>query len=107
MYKEVNLLNQTATDISPDIFTVSVDEKTGVQAIKNAASDLPLDLEKGYKQLKRDYEYKRLGTVSILAGLDLIMVKLLPRYMTDIVAGNSLSFSKRSTESIQRIVVFD
>lgn len=71
VYKEVNLQNQTAPDVSPDIFTVSVDEKPGVQAIKNIAPDLPPDLEKGYKQLQRDYEYKRLGTVSILAGLDL------------------------------------
>ncbi len=71
VYKEVNLQNQAAPDVSPDIFTVSVDEKPGVQAIKNIAPDLPPDLEKGYKQLQRDYEYKRLGTVSILAGLDL------------------------------------
>ena len=71
VYKEVNLQNKMSPDISPDIVTVSVDEKPGVQAIKNIAPDLKPNLEKGYKQIQRDYEYKRLGTVSILAGLDL------------------------------------
>ena len=71
VYKEINLQNQTMPDVSPNIFTVSVDEKPGVQAITNIAPDLPPNLEKGYKQTQRDYEYKRLGTVSILAGLDL------------------------------------
>jgi len=71
VYKEVNLQNEMSPDLSPDIITVSVDEKPGVQAIKSIAPDLPPDLEKGYKQIQRDYEYKRLGTVSILAGLDL------------------------------------
>ena len=71
VYKEVNLQNKMPPDILPDTITVSVDEKPGVQAIKNIAPDLNPNLEKGYKQIKRDYEYKRLGTVSILAGLDL------------------------------------
>jgi transposase len=71
VYKEVNLQNKMLPDISPDIITVSVDEKPGVQAIKNIAPDLNPNLKKGYKQIQRDYEYKRLGTVSILAGLDL------------------------------------
>lgn len=71
VYKEINLQNKMSPDFSPDIITVSIDEKPGVQAIKNIAPDLPPDLEKGYKQIQRDYEYKRLGTVSILAGLDL------------------------------------
>ncbi len=71
VYKEINLQNKVSGDISPDIFTVSVDEKPGVQAIKNIAPDLQPNLKKGHKQIQRDYEYKRLGTVSILAGLDL------------------------------------
>lgn len=71
VYKEVNLQNKMPPDILPDTITVSVDEKPGVQAIKNTAPDLNPNLEKGYKQIQRDYEYKRLGTVSILAGLDL------------------------------------
>ena len=50
--------------------TVSFDEKPGIQTIANTAPDLPPCLGNG--AVGRDYEYKRLGTVSLLAGLDLI-----------------------------------
>ena len=57
------------------VFTVSVDEKPGLQAIANTAADLPpVPAEPpavGHPAVGRDYEYKRLGTASILAGLDL------------------------------------
>ena len=52
------------------VFTVSVDEKPGVQAIANTAADLP-QVPGQHRAVGRDYEYKRLGTASILAGLDL------------------------------------
>jgi transposase len=71
VYKEVNLQNETAKpgDI-PLVINVSVDEKPGLQAIKNIAPDkMP---EPGKRsRIMRDYEYKRLGTLSILAALDL------------------------------------
>lgn len=51
------------------VHVVSYDEKPGIQAIANVADDLPPTEEHG--TLKRDYEYKRLGTVSLLAGIDL------------------------------------
>lgn len=71
IYKEVNLQNETsAPGESPSIITVSVDEKPGVQAIKNIAPDIMPDPEK-QSRVMRDYEYKRLGTLSILASLDL------------------------------------
>jgi len=52
------------------VITVSVDEKPGVQAIDTVAPDLP-PKPRCHKNVGRDYEYKRLGTVSILAALDL------------------------------------
>ena len=71
VYKEVNLQNETAKpgDIQL-VINVSVDEKPGLQAIKNIAPDkMP---EPGKRsRVMRDYEYKRLGTLSILAALDL------------------------------------
>ncbi|MBN2613136.1 MAG: IS630 family transposase [Bacteroidales bacterium] len=71
VYKEVNLLNEQNRDIEDsDILTVSIDEKPGVQAIKNIAPDLPPVAGK-HSRISRDYEYKRLGTLSILASLDL------------------------------------
>ncbi len=71
VYKEINLQNEVTTrgDI-PSVITVSVDEKPGVQAIKNIAPDIMPDPEK-QSRIMRDYEYKRLGTLSILAALDL------------------------------------
>jgi len=52
------------------VFTVSVDEKPGVQAIANTTADLP-PVPGEHPEIGRDYEYKRMGTASILAGLDL------------------------------------
>ena len=49
---------------------MSLDEKPGIQAIKNIAPDLPPKPGK-YPNVGRDYEYKRLGTLSLLAALDL------------------------------------
>ena len=71
IYKEVNVQNAaTAAGEIPSIITVSVDEKPGVQAIKNIAPDIMPDTQK-QSRVMRDYEYKRLGTLSILAALDL------------------------------------
>ena len=52
------------------VFTVSVDEKPGVQAIANTGADLP-PVPGEHPEIGRDYEYQRMGTASILAGLDL------------------------------------
>lgn len=72
VYQEVNLQNDIKSQVySPHgMITVSVDEKPGVQAIDTVAPDLPPKPGR-HKSIGRDYEYKRLGTVSILAALDL------------------------------------
>jgi len=72
VYQEVNLQNdsQAPGNVHPGMITVSVDEKPGVQAIDTVAPDLPPKPGR-HKSTGRDYEYKRLGTVSILAALDL------------------------------------
>ena len=70
VYKEVNLQNEAETDGAPSVITVSVDEKPGVQAIKSIAPDIMPEPGK-QSRVMRDYEYERLGTLSILAALDL------------------------------------
>lgn len=74
VYQEVNLQNiNVEKNRSADplqTITVSVDEKPGVQALSNVAPDLPPSPLK-HNCTGRDYEYKRHGTVSILAALDL------------------------------------
>lgn len=69
VYQEVALQNETPRT-KPDIITVSVDEKPGLQAIANTAADLP-PVPGKHPGVGRDHEYKRLGTCSILAALDL------------------------------------
>lgn len=71
IYKEINLQNEAGeSGVTPSVITVSVDEKPGVQAIKNIAPDIMPEPGK-QSRIMRDYEYKRLGTLSILAALDL------------------------------------
>jgi transposase len=72
VYRDVSIYAQGAVhDARPNpIYTVSVDEKPGVQAIGLTAPDLPPVPGKA-ATIGRDYEYVRHGTVSILAGIDL------------------------------------
>lgn len=51
------------------VHVLSYDEKPGIQAIATTSEDLRPNFENG--TIKRDYEYKRLGTVSLLAAIDL------------------------------------
>ena len=72
VYRDVSIYTEGAVhDARPNpIYTVSVDEKPGVQAIGLSAPDLPPVPGKA-SAVGRDYEYVRRGTVSILAGIDL------------------------------------
>ena len=63
-------------DDGQKVHVLSYDEKPGIQAIANTTEDLPPD-EK-HKTISGDYEYKRLGTVSLLAGIDLQTGKAFP-----------------------------
>lgn len=56
---------------------LSYDEKPGIQAIATTGEDLYPDQSHG-GVIKRDYEYKRLGTVSLLAGIDLQTGEAIP-----------------------------
>ena len=50
---------------------ISYDEKPGIQAIGNKYPDL-MPVEGRHSIIARDYEYKKHGTLSLLAGIDLI-----------------------------------
>jgi transposase len=85
VYHDVNLYRAEAThDARPQpIYTVSVDEKPGVQALGTTAPDLPPVAGK-HAGIGRDHEYVRHGTLSILAALDLhtgqIIANVEPRH---------------------------
>jgi len=72
VYRDVALYQEGAVhDRRPNpIYTVSVDEKPGVQALGLTAPDLRPAPGKA-PTVSRDYEYVRHGTVSLLAGIDL------------------------------------
>jgi len=76
VYKEVAIVNEQKRE-QGKMTTISYDEKPGIQAIKNIALQLQPVVGK-YKTVQRDYEYKRLGTLSLLAGIDLHTGKIIP-----------------------------
>jgi transposase len=53
------------------VAVVSYDEKPGIQAIATTAPDLPPRPGK-HASVQRDHEYKRLGTVTLSAAVDLV-----------------------------------
>ena len=69
VYRDV-FLTPPCADATPTTYTVSVDEKPGVQAIGTTAPDLP-PVAGQQATLSRGHEYVRHGTLSILAALDL------------------------------------
>jgi transposase len=65
-------LDREAIDkTEPNVAFVSYDEKPGIQAISNTAPDLP-PVAGEHACVARDHEYKRHGTLSLLAGIDLL-----------------------------------
>ena len=76
VYKEVALINDNNICANKHT-TVSYDEKPGIQAIKNIAAQLQ-PVPNTYSSIGRDYEYKRLGTISLLAAIDLHTGKIIP-----------------------------
>jgi len=77
VYREVEVLKKAAAKSrKPSKMTiVSYDEKPGIQAIATTAPDLP-PKPGVYANFARDYEYKRHGTLSLLAGIDLLTGKV-------------------------------
>ena len=77
VYREVQILKKAAAKAKKrkkpgkPVTIVSYDEKPGIQAIATTAPDLP-PVPGTYATFARDYEYKRHGTLSLLAGIDLL-----------------------------------
>ena len=82
VYRKVEVLKKSAAAAakrnkppSEEVAILSYDEKPGIQAIATPAPDLPP--EPGRRpSLAREFEYKRHGTVSLLAGIDLLTGKV-------------------------------
>src|SRR6202048_4498083 len=76
VYREVQVLKRAKSKkADKSVAIVSYDETPGIQAIASTAPDLPP--EPGvHASFARDHEYKRHGTVSLLAGIDLLTGKV-------------------------------
>ena len=72
---------------------LSYDEKPGIQAIATTGDDLLPTGEHG--TIKRDYEYKRLGTVSLLAGIDLQTGEAIPLVSDTHKSGDYIAFLEK------------
>jgi transposase len=70
VYREV-MMAAAEDDKDTLVAYVSYDEKPGIQAIENRALDL-CPVPGKHPTIARDYEYKRHGTLSLLAGIDLL-----------------------------------
>jgi transposase len=76
VYKEVEIWREKGVP-GPDLVAVlSYDEKPGIQAIQNTAPDLP-PVSGKHTTVGRDHEYIRHGTLSLLAGIDLLSGEVL------------------------------
>ena len=71
VYKEVQIMQEIGAQNRPLVAFLSYDEKPGIQAIESTSPDLP-PVPGRYPSLSRDEEYVRHGTLSLLAGIDLL-----------------------------------
>ena len=74
VYREVAILRAGET-AETNVAIISYDEKPGIQAIANTAPDLPPQ-PGSHAAFARDHEYQRHGTLSLLAGIDLLTGKV-------------------------------
>lgn len=100
VYKQVEMqFDRNGDIIVPDgvrmTHTVSYDEKPGIQAVSNKYPDYNPTAENGF--VRRDYEYVRLGTLSLLAGIDLLTGEAIPL----------VSESHKSSDFIQFLKILD
>ncbi len=78
VYREVQVLKNAAArskEAQKPVAIVSCDEKPGIQAIATTAPDLP-PKPGVHATFARDHEYIRHGTLSLLAGIDLLTGKV-------------------------------
>jgi transposase len=77
VYRQVKTLKKTAAASKKQnaVAIICYDEKPGIQAIETTAPDLPPEPGE-HATFAREHEYKRHGTVSLLAGIDLVTGKV-------------------------------
>lgn len=109
VYKQLSLCLDDAGEVWAEcvdaegraVHTVSVDEKPGIQAIATTGEDRPPvpggDARGRPATVQRDHEYRRLGTWSLIAGIDL----------TEGVAHPLVRESHRSSDFVDFLRILD
>ncbi len=97
VYKQISLQFDEEGNLLPfegDKVThvLSYDEKPGIQAVANKSDDLMPNEDNGV--IMRDYEYKRLGTISLLAGIDLQTGEAIPLVSDTHTSDDYIAFLK-------------
>jgi len=97
VYKELEMQFDEQGQLLPfgdkEINTISYDEKPGIQAIATTSPDRMPTTGNGYRQ--RDGEYKRLGTLSLLAGIDLRTGEAIPYVSETHKSSDFIEFLKK------------
>ena len=101
VYKQVSMQfdeegNITIPTDKPMVHTVSCDEKPGIQAIATTGDDLRPTQGNGC--VMRDAEYKCLGTLSLLAGIDLLTGIAIPLVSETHKSSDFIEFLKKLDE---------
>lgn len=97
VYKQVQMqFDENGGIIIPEdghmTHTISYDEKPGIQATANKYPDHNPTEENGF--VRRDYEYVRMGTISLLAGIDLLTGEAVPLVSDTHKSSDFVSFLK-------------
>lgn len=105
VYKQVEMQFDENGNLKPfekeAVHTLSYDEKPGIQAIQTTTEDLPPLQEPSGKMertFQRDYEYKRLGTLSLLAAIDLLTGEAIPLVSETHKSADFVEFLKKLNE---------
>lgn len=81
------------------VHTISYDEKHGIQAIACTSEErAPIPGTDKTSTVQRDYEYKRLGTLSLLAGIDLLSGDSIPYVSETHKSSDFVCFLKKLDE---------
>ena len=81
------------------VHTLSYDEKPGIQAISTTSEDRPPISNTGKSNgYQRDYEYVRLGTLSLLAAIDLLTGEAIPLVSETHKSSDFVTFLKKLDE---------
>ena len=70
VYKEIEMFHEGKGNQKLSAI-LSYDEKPGIQAIENLAPDL-MPKKGKYQSISRDHQYKRHGTMTLMAGINLL-----------------------------------